>query len=121
MQSALLRALVHLVGQLQISGKIFGAERDSSNAGASRAYGRSVHNSARGFYPGNHAQPTVEIEGRFERAQLGVDAANVVGALDLGKCVTSNGHEVENGISGLAGTFPIETPAICKMVRVVCK
>jgi hypothetical protein len=96
MQSALLHALVHLMGQLQISGKVFGAERDSSNAGASRANGRRVHHSAGGFDPGNHAQPTVEMEGRFERAQLGVDAANVVGALDLGNCVMSNGHEVEN-------------------------
>ena len=76
----------HLIRQLQVSGKVLGAERDGSNACAGSAYGRCVHHTTGCFYPRDDAKAVAEIERRLNRTKLGVDAANVIRALHLLPC-----------------------------------
>ena len=75
----------HLVGQLEVTGEVLGAERDGSNAGAGRADGGGIHHAARRLYPWDYAQPVAEAERAFDSAELRIDAAHVVCTLHLGR------------------------------------
>ncbi len=75
----------HLVGQLEVTGEVLGAERDGSNAGAGGTDGGGIHHAACRLYPWDYAQPVAEVEGAFDSAQLRIDAANVVSTLHLGQ------------------------------------
>ena len=77
------RTPLHLVWQLHIPREILSAKRDGGDARAGAAYFCRVQDATRCLNPRNHAQAAAEIEGRLQRAQLRVDAADVVAGLHL--------------------------------------